>query len=108
MADKTDVLICVRFQRETPQGTFCDALHIPLSEYFDVTATGSIEKLVKQSEKDIESAIQQRVTKWQDQVAAASQVVTVEPTDDELFGQLPDDYIARLKSWAKSHGLGGD
>lgn len=73
---KTTTMIQVRFSEQTEIGEFNDALYFTEEEFAGLKP------------EDIEIAAKSRVANWTEAVAAASKVVAVEPTVEELEAEV--------------------
>lgn len=84
-----EVVRCVKIKRHVPgYGDYHDAIYLTDAEFTQLTDT------------DIEQHVQQRVSNWVSVIEAArQQPPRPEPTDDEVFGELPIEYVTKFEKW---------
>ena len=89
------IQIQVRIECETKYGTLHDALYFTIAEFFNLDGT---RKLVDQQ---IETLASMRVSNYEKNIEDARKIPTEPPqTDEEVFANLPEEYVAKLLTWA--------
>lgn len=92
MADTIQVQ--VRIERETKFGSYHDALYFTSTDFFNEDGTRKV------TDEQIEALAQQRVANHELNIEEARlRPPAPEPTDEELFGNLPLDYIDKFVKW---------
>lgn len=87
--------IQVRIERQTKYGDYHDALYFSSSEFFNDDGTRKL------TDEQIEAHAQQRVANFEKNIEDARlRPPPPEPTDEELFGNLPPDYVDKFVKWA--------
>ena len=94
MANATTIQIQVRIERDTAEGTFCDALYYTPAEFYKLNGTRNVTDL------QIESAAAQRVANYVSRIAASRLLPPAPPaTSQELFGWMSAAQIAQFEAW---------
>lgn len=92
--NESKILVQVRIRRDTKYGELNDAFYVEPSEFFDENGK---QKL---TDDDIDAFAQSRVANYERVIDEANRrVPDPPPTEDEEFGSLPAEYVARLASW---------
>lgn len=88
------IQVQVRIERKTKYGDYHDALYFPVDDFFDKKGIRKI------TDQQIETLARQRVSNHEKNIDDAKlRPPQPEPTADEMFGGLPDDYVAKFEQW---------